>query len=101
MPDDSTALLELRALLEVPDALRLITNEHACGAGVHPDIPPFDAEVCARYEFPLTDPRHFVIHSVVAIEGPNHKGQITASTAEGDYCTGQPSAVLARLQEGV
>jgi hypothetical protein len=47
---------------------------------------------------PLTSPRHFVHHNVVAIEDlPD--GTVMARTEEGDACVGYPADVLARLQE--
>ncbi|KKN26267.1 hypothetical protein LCGC14_0876420 [marine sediment metagenome] len=72
-------------------ALRIITNECAsksCNASGHNE---------GRYN--LRDPRHFVIHDVVRLEGPNHRGQFKAHSAEGDWCQGQPEALLPRLLE--
>lgn len=97
--DREQAITELEALVQVPGALRIITNGHACGGGLHPTIPPFDAAVCAAFAYPLTDPRHFVIHAVVRLEGPDAKGQYTAHSAERDYTLGQPDALLTRLRE--
>lgn len=97
--DRDLAIAQLEALAGVPGALRVITNEHACGGGKHPDIAGFDPAACEAYEYSLKDPRHFVIHDVVRLEGPNHRGQYTAYTDEGDYTIGQPEALLARLLE--
>ncbi len=93
------AILQLEALVLVPGALRIITNMHACGGGVHPDGSrgPFDEEKCAKFKHPLTNSRHFVVHDVVRVEGPNHRKEYRAFTEEGDHCTGQPVAVLRRL----
>ncbi|KKM82273.1 hypothetical protein LCGC14_1321220 [marine sediment metagenome] len=81
----------LKALAQEPGALRIITNECAsksCNASGHNES-----------LFKLTDPRHFVIHDVVRLEGPNHRGQFKAHSAEGDWCQGQPEALLPRLLE--
>ena len=58
------AIAQLEALVLAPGTLRIITNEHACGGGVHPDIggpadeagvrAPFDADACAAFAHPLT-----------------------------------------------
>ena len=104
MPDNDKSLEELQALLKIPGARRVITNAHACG----PDgqdgasyIPRTEEELadCEAHELPLTHPHHFVCHDVVRLEGPNEKGQVTAYTAEGDWCSGQPDALLRRLRE--
>lgn len=97
--ESKQAILQLEALVIVPGALRIITNQHNCGGGKHPTIGKFSEAKCAAFEHPLTDPRHFVIHDVVRVEGPNHRGEYRAFTEEGDHCTGQPEAVLARLLE--
>lgn len=94
-----TTLKQLEALVEIPGALRVITNEHACGGGKHPSDPGFNHEACAAFEADLSKPEHFVIHDVVSIEGPDHKGRYTAFTDEGDWCMGQPEALLKRLTE--
>ncbi|KKM69529.1 hypothetical protein LCGC14_1449880 [marine sediment metagenome] len=81
----------LKALAQEPGALRIITNEcapKACNASGHDES-----------LFKLTDPRHFIVHDVVRLEGPNSRGQFKAHSAEGDWCQGQPEAVLARLLE--
>jgi hypothetical protein len=97
------ALAQLKALLAVSGALKVITNEHACGAGKHPALAGFDAKKCeaAQKVRPLFDVRHFVLHNVTAIEGPDKKGRVYARTKEGDYCYGEPSAVLARVTEHI
>ena len=95
------ATLQLEALVLVPGALRIITSEHDCGGGKHPTIGEFDQEACDAYRYGKKDVRHFVIHDVVRIEGPNHRDQYRAFSdeAHGDHCTGQPEALLARLLE--
>lgn len=98
---DAQALKELKALLEVPDALRQITNEHACGGGLHPSKEGFDQAVCDGFEHSDADPRHFVIHAVVGIEGPDEDGYVRAITAEGDWRYGSPVAVLKALRQTV
>lgn len=99
-PHDEQVLAELRALVQVPGALRVITSEHQCCGGVDGYVggaPP--AETCAAFAVPLTDPGHFVVQPVVRLEGPDERGRMTAYTANGDYCTGRPAAVLSRLRQ--
>ena len=113
MAKESAYAKRLRALLAEGGALRIITNEHACGAGKHPDIEGFDAEKCAAFlveetdeegdvflgPCPLTDPRHFVIHDVIEIEGPGSNGAYRARSAEGDLTLGSAETLVKRLQE--
>ncbi len=85
------AIKTLKDLVHEPGALRIITNECAsqkCNASGH------DQGVHT-----LRDPRHFIIHEVVRLEGPNHRGQFKAYSKEGDWCQGQPEALLSRLLE--
>lgn len=90
------AIIELQALVQVPGALRIITN-----------IPDPDGA-----ELPVQDPRHWVQHPVERLDGPNAKGLYTAVSGEynaaeygyndrltHDECTGQPEALLMRLRE--
>lgn len=91
-----SALDELCALVQVPGALKIITNmDDPDGA-----------------EYSEKDPRHYILHDVVRIEGPDAEGKVTAYTAPynaqdhgyddrmtHDECTGQPEALLARLWE--
>lgn len=102
MDDQGTALARLRKLLEVGE-LRFITNMHACGIanGRGKAGPAGDEEdaTCANFEHPMTDPRHFEIHDVTSLDGPDDKGYVRAYTAEGDICRGFPAAVLKRLTE--
>lgn len=98
MDDREQAITELEALAKVPGALKIITSE------VHPDYredkkdpksPPKDGVDVGR-------PAVFVQHDVVKIEpkpGPNPGGQLRAWSDEGDYCEGQPEALLTRLRE--
>lgn len=101
MDERAQAIAELEALVQIPGALRIITNEHVCGGGLHPDIAPFDQAACAAYPYPLTDPRHFRVLAVNRLEGPNHNGQYTAVSDEGAgaYTVGQPDALLTRLRD--
>ncbi len=85
------AIKELKALVQEPGALRIITSECAsksCNASGHNE---------GLYS--LRDPRHFVIHDVVRLEGPNHHGQFRAYSKAKDWCQGQPEALLPRLLE--
>jgi hypothetical protein len=88
--DNEEAKEMLFNMLKVPGLLRIITNECVspnCKGGEHDTS-----------KYPLTDPRHFVIHKVVNLEElPN--GRIRADSAEGDWTYGYPEAVLRRLQE--
>lgn len=81
--DQALAWQQLQALASIPGALKIITNE--------PNTAVTDAAP--------NEPRFFVQHDVVEIVGPNTRGQVRAWSANGDYTEGQPSAVLARLQE--
>ncbi len=107
-PSDSLrAVTKLRAFLETPGILRIITSAHACQeisgvdpASVEPSSRGFDEAACAAYRHSDRDPRHFVIHDVDRLEGPNHHGQFTAySEGDADYVFGQPEALLTRLLE--
>jgi hypothetical protein len=95
---DDPVLKKLAWLLKA-EHLRIITAEHACGAGQSATDPGFDQIKYDAYYPPRSDPRHFVIHRVVTLEGPNHRGQYTAYSPEGDYCIGKPDALLVRLTE--
>lgn len=111
MTTHELAVKQLEALVQIPGTLRVITNEHDHENGIHPT-----PEDCAAHvetvkgltedaeeeevPIPLTDPRHFVIHDVVSIEGPDEAtGLVRARTEEGDVCIGYPADVLARLQQ--
>lgn len=48
---------------------------------------------------PLADPALYVCHDVVRLEGPDASGAMTAYSGEGDWCQGQPAALLRRLRE--
>ena len=99
MAKESAHAQRLRALLAEGGALRIITSEHACGAGKHPDFDGFDPEKCGAFGHPLTDPRHFVIHDVVEIEGPGSNAAYRARSAEGDLTLGSAETLVKRLQE--
>lgn len=51
-------------------------------------------------DHPVTSPAHFIIHDVVALK-ETPKGQMRAYTAEGDWCEGQPEALVRRLLEAI
>ena len=89
----------LRALCEAGGVLRIITNEHACGAGKHPSIEGFNSDTCVAFAHDLRDPRHFVIHDVIDVQGPDHKGNYRALSAEGDWTYGRAHSLIVRLQE--
>lgn len=81
MSPDEIALVQLQALVGLPGALRIITNEVA------------DESRDER------DPLRFVAHDVVSIEGPTPAGTYVVRSAEGDWCEGKPAALLKRLRE--
>jgi len=83
LSDATIATIKLFKLLEVEGALRIITAKPDPKGAMYPD----------------TDSRHFVIHKVVAIDGPDQFGNLHAVSAEGDWCDGKPTALLRRLQE--
>jgi hypothetical protein len=87
------AVQQLQALVEVPGALQIITNEHAHANGKNPS-----PEDCERAEATLDQPAHFVCHDVVEIEDAGG-GLYRAKTAEGDWTVGKPSDLLRRLQQ--
>ena len=95
--DNSGAVKTLKSLSEIPGFLKVITSEHLCGS---PD-PKTEEELaaCNAYRFKLRDHRHFVVHDVVSIEGPDAKGRYRAYTEEGDYCEGYPEDLIPRLSE--
>jgi hypothetical protein len=81
---DDTTVAELEALAAIPGALKIITAEPMVE-----DDPDAD----------LTSPSSFVCHDVVEIEGPDARGRYIAHSAEGDWTTGYPAALLARLRQ--
>lgn len=89
----------LRNMVEMKGMLRIITNEHDCGGGLHPSSPNFNQAKCSAYQFGENDPRHFVMHDVVRVEGPDPHGAYMAYSAEGDYTVGKSGPLLARLTE--
>lgn len=94
--DRKQAIWTLKELVKTPGALRIITAEcvsKKCTEG--PTSPTgHDTDL-----FKPKDPRHFIIHNVVSLDGPNQRGQFKAHSAEGDWTQGQPEALLARLLE--
>lgn len=99
MPEESAHLKRLRALLD-SGKLKIITSEHACGAGKHPKFDGFNTAVCAAFKFPVTNPHHFVIHDVVKIEeGARSKYRAYSAEEFGDICIGLPEGLVKRLQQ--
>jgi len=97
--DDDLALQQLRALLAVPGALKLISSAHACGAGLtagHKD--GFDQAVCDAYQYPVEDPRHWVLLDVTGLEGPDDDGMYRATTDDGSWCEGTLAGILLQTQ---
>ena len=94
--DSEQAIAQLKALIEVPGALKIITNEPR---PIEAQKALWGGEESAFVPFPLSDPRAFVCHDVTRLEGRNEKGYVAAHTAEGDVCIGSPEALLPRLLE--
>lgn len=91
--DDETALKMLKFLLKEGGHLKIVTAERS-------DVP--EAELVPRggNNNPLADPRAFVLHDVVKIEGPDHNGDYVAYSEEGDHTHGRAGPLLRRLTEG-
>jgi hypothetical protein len=79
--------------------LRIITNEHVCGGGLHPMRPPFNHMVCEAFRYSVLDPRHFVRKSVARIGRIADSEVWQAWSDEGDMCAGTPGDLLQRLTE--
>lgn len=89
--NDDEAMALLRALSKQKGALRIITAARS-------EVDEADAE--PRFAGnPMADPRMWVCHDVVRIEGPDARGRVRAHSREGDICLGYPRAVLRRLTE--
>lgn len=103
--DRDQAIAQLEALLTVPGALKVITNEvqPALRADKTDPRSPFREDVLADAPNAAKSAASFVCHDVVRLEeargAAGENGQYVAYTAEGDYCQGQPEALLVRLQE--
>lgn len=102
--DREMALAQLEALLAVPGALKVITNE------VRPELRADRTDARSPLREAVVDgvalasrPDTFVLHDVTRLEAApgaaGENGQYVAYTDEGDYCQGQPAALLARLTE--
>jgi len=85
-------------MAKMPGTLKIITNAHTCGVDLVPRDTA-DLMLCAQYQYPVTDPRHFVLHDVVKLESREDKGRVRVYSAEGDYTEGKPEAVLSRLRQ--
>lgn len=90
---ESTAVDQLNALVQIPGALKVITNEHDHANGLHPT-----PEDCAAVETTLDQPAHFVCHDVITVEDTGG-GLYRALTDEGDWTVGYPDDLLKRLQQ--
>jgi hypothetical protein len=86
---------QLKALVKVPGALRIITAE------VHPDHREDRDDPRSRAKEGVNLAHHsaFVVHDVVTLDGPDAQGRWTASSAEGDWTRGLADALLSRLTE--
>jgi len=80
------AVQQLEALVAIPGALQVITNEHAHSGD------------CSSADTTPDLPAHFVCHNVTEIEDAGG-GLFRAKTAEGDWTIGNPEDLLRRLQQ--
>lgn len=97
-PAQEHALAQLRALAGVPGALKVITAEIQPHLRANKNDPR--SPLHGRHdESLLLSPDTMVCHDVTEVEGPDDRGRVTAHTAEGDWCSGLPAALLRRLQE--
>lgn len=84
-PQNKRAMEQIKALLTVPGALKIITNE-PMGNPPNGLLPKH--------------PHYWVAQNVTRIEGPDHKGVVTAMGEDGKtYCQGHAWALLGRLTQ--
>jgi len=81
---DDEVLDTLYALLACEGALKIITAEWSPNAPAHADPRLASSWVC---------------HDVVSIVGPDGRGLYRAFSKEGDWTTGRPGPLLARLRQ--
>lgn len=96
--DQELARAQLKALARVPGALKVITSE------IRPELrhdrtDPRSPLHPKHDESLLLSPATMVCHDVTKLEGPDDRGRMVAHTAEGDWTSGLPAALLRRLQE--
>lgn len=96
--NEGLALAQLHALVAVPGALKIITNE------IRPELRADPADPASGLPPGVDDgvlkrPETFVLHDVTRVGEVDHHGCVRAWSAAGDWTYGEPSAVLARLQE--
>jgi hypothetical protein len=92
---EDTTVEELKALVRIPGALRIITNEVKPELREDRDNPASPAGGDAD----LTNPATFVTHHVTDVAGPDERGRYLATSDEGAWVTGYPDALLARLRQ--
>ena len=94
-PDEDTTVAELNALMQIPGALRIITNE------VKPELRQDrdDPRSLPSDGTDLRDPNVFVQQHVTEVEGPDDKGRYLARSEDGAWVTGYPDALLSRLRQ--
>lgn len=98
MGEREQAVAELKALVRVPGALKIITE--------HP------RPAAEREGLTMANPGYYVLHDVERIEGPDAKGQYRALSEEYDYaemgvregkgrdaCVAYPEVLIRRLQQ--
>lgn len=97
MDEQEQARQELEALVKVPGALRVITNEVV--PELRQDMKDATSPIREGKEALLLQPDTFVIHHVTRLEAVEHRGTLRAHTDEGDWTEGRPAALLKRLRE--
>lgn len=93
---DARVVEEMEALVKIPGALKIITNE------VRPElrVERGNPRAPAKDGVDLRDPRSFVVHDVVRIEPyPPKPGAWAAISEQGDITIGYPMDLLNRLRE--
>ena len=83
-PLQQRAMAQLKALSNVPGALKIITNVPDPKAPAH--LTP-------------VHPHYYVAHDVERLEGPDGQGLVWAISHEGDRCGGYAHQLLGRLTQ--
>lgn len=113
--DNAAALKRLNLLMKEPGALKIINHFHACTDDLVTDqmvaADPSRRDACQAYATEhghvagqpggYTSVGHYRLHDVKRLEESPRKGWYTAYADDelGTECSGEPSALLARLTE--